>query len=613
MHPRYRPDIDGLRALAVMAVILFHAFPKVVPGGFVGVDIFFVISGYLITQIIQGDLENGRFNAGQFYARRIRRIFPALIIVLIVAFALGWRFLAPAEFTSLGKNIFASALFSANLMLLSETGYFDISAHLKPLLHLGSLGIEEQFYLVWPLTLWLIPRRWLTVSLLVMLVGSFALNLFLIGDHPAATFYLPFTRAWELIAGGLLLKIPKSVRQANEITGFCGLAAIVCALFLFTDHIAFPGWAAALPVAGAALLMISEESAVNRVVLGNRAAINVGLISYPLYLWHWPLLVFAEIARFRPLTDVQRGLVIATTFLLAWLTYSFAEKRIRFGVYKNRSLGPLSIALGSLACIGAITVWLEGFPLRIPEIIREAAQITTSPEGLRFGQCLLNGSPNPEFSPNCVDDSGKGILFVWGDSTAAVLAEGLNQIKDQTGYRLAQMTVNSCPPVLVSLASLPKFCVESNQAILSQIARLRPDTVLLHGAWDGQYTAEVLRPTINALRALGIPRIVLVGPSPQWSTSLPSAVADYYQRMHELIPMRTTLYMYPQAADVIVRTAARELNVEYFSAKDAMCNEQGCLTRSGPLSRDITTSDFIHLTPNGSRILALAVAADLAR
>ena len=165
MPARYRTDIDGLRALAVMAVIIFHTFPNVLPGGFVGVDIFFVISGYLITQIILGDLDNGKFSATSFYARRIRRIFPALIVVLVATFLLGWHYLLPAELMSLGKNILASSLFSANLMLLSEVGYFDLDARLKPLLHLWSLGIEEQFYLVWPWLLWAVRRTWLTVRM----------------------------------------------------------------------------------------------------------------------------------------------------------------------------------------------------------------------------------------------------------------------------------------------------------------------------------------------------------------------------------------------------------------------------------------------------------------
>jgi peptidoglycan/LPS O-acetylase OafA/YrhL len=229
MPTRYRTDIDGLRAFAVMAVIIFHTFPKVLPGGFVGVDIFFVISGYLITQIILSDLSSGNFRAASFYARRIRRIFPALIIVLIASFVLGWHYLLPAELMSLGKNILASALFSANLMLLSEVGYFDVAAHLKPLLHLWSLGIEEQFYLVWPWLLWAMPRTWLTLVIFLAIAASFALNVSMVAHYPSETFYLPFTRAWELLAGAVLVQFPRPKDANNEVSCICrGSCPVLC-------------------------------------------------------------------------------------------------------------------------------------------------------------------------------------------------------------------------------------------------------------------------------------------------------------------------------------------------------------------------------------------------
>jgi peptidoglycan/LPS O-acetylase OafA/YrhL len=204
----YRPDIDGLRALAVMAVVLFHAFPNGIPGGLIGVDVFFVISGYLITTIILGDQKHNEFSAVTFYARRIRRIFPALIAVLVFSLVAGWRLLLPTELISLCKNIVAGVLFSSNLMLLSEVGYFDLAAHSKPLLHLWSLGIEEQFYLAWPWLLCMVPRRQFVAAIVGMLLASFALNIALIGEHPSSAFYLPFTRAWELMAGALLTQIP---------------------------------------------------------------------------------------------------------------------------------------------------------------------------------------------------------------------------------------------------------------------------------------------------------------------------------------------------------------------------------------------------------------------
>src|ERR1043165_6396437 len=273
MPASYRPDIDGMRAFAVIFVLVFHAFPERLPGGFVGVDIFFVISGYLITGIILGDIDRGSFSPAMFYARRGRRIFPALIVVLIASLALGYQLMLVPDLTSLCKNAVASALFSANLMLLSETGYFDIDAHLKPLLHLWSLGIEEQFYLVWPWLLLAVARPWFIRFFVAVMVSSFALNILLVHDYPSATFYLPVTRAWELMAGALVARWqPAGMRPG--LTAAAGAIAIGVSLFWFNARTAFPGWAAALPVGGTMLLIWSKESLFNRTVLGNRNAVR---------------------------------------------------------------------------------------------------------------------------------------------------------------------------------------------------------------------------------------------------------------------------------------------------------------------------------------------------
>src|ERR1044072_850678 len=321
MPASYRPDIDGLRAFAVIFVLMFHAFPARLPGGFVGVDVFFVISGFLITQIIVSDIDRGSFIPARFYARRVRRIFPALIVVLIASLALGHQLMLVPDLMSLCRNAVASALFSANLMLLSETGYFDIDAHLKPLLHLWSLGIEEQFYLVWPWLLLAVPRAWFVRFVLAVLVSSFALNILVVHDPPSAPFYLPITPAWELMAGALVARWqPAGTRPG--LTAAAGAIAIGVSVFWFNARTVFPGWAAALPVGGTMLLICSKDSLFNRTVLGNRTAVNIGLISYPLYLWHWPLLVFLQIYRSGvPLTNLQRVLVLALSFALASLTY----------------------------------------------------------------------------------------------------------------------------------------------------------------------------------------------------------------------------------------------------------------------------------------------------
>jgi len=243
-----------------MLVVFFHAFPEAMPGGFIGVDIFFVISGFLITGIIVRELDQKRFSLLAFYNRRIRRIFPALIVVLCVTMVLGWLWMLPAAYAQLSSDVFASAAFLANIALLLQSGYFDIESAKKPLLHLWSLGIEEQFYLFWPLMLMLVARLRLSMLAAVAVVGiaSFVLNVALIGSNPVATFYLPFTRAWELLAGAALACGWNQISQtgaASNSRASMGLLLIATAAGVLDTKSAFPGWWAILPVGGAALLL----------------------------------------------------------------------------------------------------------------------------------------------------------------------------------------------------------------------------------------------------------------------------------------------------------------------------------------------------------------------
>jgi peptidoglycan/LPS O-acetylase OafA/YrhL len=604
MPTRYRTDIDGIRALAVMAVIIFHTFPKVLPGGFVGVDIFFVISGYLITQIILSDLSNGKFSAASFYARRIRRIFPALIVVLVATFLLGWHYLLPAELMSLGKNILASALFSANLMLLSEVGYFDVAAHLKPLLHLWSLGIEEQFYLAWPWLLWAVPRTWLTPVIILVMAASFALNVSMVEHHPSEAFYLPFTRAWELFAGAVLVQFPRRKDANNEFFAFAGIIAIAGAFFFVDSRTVFPGWAAALPVGGTMLLLQSEGSFVNRFTLANRLAVNVGLISYPLYLWHWPLLVFAEIFKFKPLTDLERGLVVALTFMLAWLTYKVIERPIRFG--RISFISPLCACMGALAV--AALVPALGYGPQFPESINQLITLPDAREGLRVHECMLLDSDTNEFLSNCVDQKHP-LIAVWGDSAASALIPGLRKLQEAGDFGIAQFTVSSCPPLLVRLVeSTTDLCLERNQRIVSLIGASSADVVLLHAYWDASYTAEKLRPTIEALRAQNVRRIVILGPVPVWRGGLPAVVSTYFRRTGAVIPERTWQYVETASGDDKMRKIALSLGLDYISARDALCDVRGCVTRVGG---SLVARDTVHLTQTGSKLLLTSIEQEL--
>ena len=318
----YRPDIDGLRAIAVLAVIGFHAFPAWIRGGFVGVDVFFVISGYLISTILLTGMERGSFRVSQFYIRRIRRIFPALIVVLLACIVAGWLVLFSFEYQALGKHVAGSAAFVSNFVLWNEAGYFDKAAATKPLLHIWSLGIEEQFYIVWPLLLFLVwKRKAATLALLLLLLTfSFAFNV--LSSDPAADFYSPLTRFWELMAGavlaylslhwedlaGIFRKLPRHALQiiggsaapdsiTRNVAAVIGVLLIVATVLAVDETKKFPGWWALLPVVGTCLMIASGPHAwINNKLLAARGLVAIGLISYPLYLWHWPLFLSSALS-----------------------------------------------------------------------------------------------------------------------------------------------------------------------------------------------------------------------------------------------------------------------------------------------------------------------------
>ncbi|MEI8287843.1 MAG: acyltransferase family protein [Verrucomicrobiota bacterium] len=378
----YRPDIDGLRGVAVLLVLVFHGFARLLPGGFIGVDIFFVISGYLITSILFNDLQKDRFSLSTFYGRRIKRIFPALITVLGTSWMIGWFLLFPDEFRNLGRHIAGGAAFISNFMLWRETGYFNNAAESKPLLHLWSLGIEEQFYIFFPVMLWLAYRKGLATPrfLAVLFVISFGLSLNGTWIRPIATFFLPVTRFWELLVGCVMAAIEADHRRRLEIASatptvsgalssrglqlagnagaVLGLALILAGTWLLNKDAAFPGWWALMPTLGTALLIFAGSHAfINRWVLGNRLLVGIGLISYPLYLWHWPLLYFGRLVYPYGMSNATVGAILAASGLLAWLTYKFIESPIRFGAtWRTRKVLYLSAGMAGLMTLGVLAM-----------------------------------------------------------------------------------------------------------------------------------------------------------------------------------------------------------------------------------------------------------------
>lgn len=305
-HPKYRPDIDGLRAIAVLSVVIFHAFPSWIQGGFIGVDIFFVISGFLISTIIFENLDKGTYSFTEFYTRRIKRIFPALILILMASYAFGWIMLFADEFKQLGKHIAGGAGFVSNFVLWKEIGYFDNSAETKPLLHLWSLGIEEQFYIIWPILLWLAWKCKFNLLLVTVAVASisFWLNLQGINQDSLAAFYSPQNRFWELLCGSLLGWLVLNYNnfflslssRFQSIISFIGFFLLIYGFWYINKNLSFPGTWALIPTLGAVLIIAAGPQAwINRKILSHPIMVWFGLISFPLYLWHWPLLSFMRI------------------------------------------------------------------------------------------------------------------------------------------------------------------------------------------------------------------------------------------------------------------------------------------------------------------------------
>ena len=631
----YRPDIDGLRAIAILAVLAFHALPAALPGGFVGVDVFFVISGYLITGIILGDLAQAKFDFTGFYVRRIRRIFPALATVLAACLCAGWFVLYAGDYAALGKHVAGGAGFVSNLLLWNESGYFDQEARLKPLLHLWSLGIEEQFYLLWPLLLWLGWRSRLGMPRLIgaIAVASLLACLWMTRHDAVSAFYAPWSRFWELLAGGLLAHRhlrrragdsgeaapPAAAAHAASLLGIA-LVLVACAAYRESDP--FPGWRGLLPVAGSCLLVAAGPAAcVNRWLLSRATMRWIGNISYPLYLWHWPLLAYLNLQYPGGAPLPSRLAALAASVALAAITCHAIEKPLRFGGNVRAKAIGLLLAMAAIAAAGLLVMDRRGFPGRFPSTVAQYADYRYDfRSDARIGTCWLNGKfAASGYADECVDPAapGKPLLLLWGDSHAGRLYPGL-RIAARGRVRIAEYVRNACAPYL---STVNPACLRNNRYVLSRVSGLKPRVVVLFAAWnrdphDDPAPASVARrigATIRALREAGATRVVVLGPAPQWRPDLPKALVGLYQRKPYDRPPRYTDFGQVATAHALDRYLAAHLGgdpgVAYVSTIDAMCKAGACLTWVGSAG-ELSSWDYGHLTTPGA--IYLANALDLA-
>ena len=626
---RYRPDVDGLRAIAVGMVMAYHAFPDVARGGFTGVDVFFVISGYLISGIILDGLAGGRFTFANFYARRIRRIFPALAILLAAVLAGGWFLLYADDYARVGRQAAAGAAFVSNFVLWRESSYFDVAADLKPLLHLWSLGIEEQFYLVWPLML-VVAFRWRRGPIaMTLVVGSlsFLLAIWTVRIDRTPAFFAPWNRFWELLAGALLAAIERdpqfearlrrleSGAVIRQLQSIAGLVMIAAGGWLIHSTRVFPGLWALLPAGGTVLLIASGPDAiVNRGLLSLRPIVWAGLISYPLYLWHWPLLSFAHIVRGTPLSVNQRLSLLAISVVLAAATYALVEKRIRFGVRRRGTVTALAVTM-SLVCAAAIGVAASGGMIDRAINRSDAARLVDYYDRLHKTGIAAAYRPECDFmdwesgenratiDPGCTAPGRAHTAFLWGDSFAQALSLGLRE-NLPAGAALAQVATSACVAAIDNFdRSVPgRRCQTANQYAMEAVERLKPELLIVaqssaHAAtdWDA-LTARAF--------ALGARHIIIVGPFPGWRPSLPRVYGEHHlQDRAESVGEGLDHDNFAIDRALADRLAGKP-EVTYLSLLDRLCHHAACLARvPGEGDLDLMAFDSGHLTPKGSSYL----------
>lgn len=492
----YRRDIDGLRALAVLSVVAFHAAPHLVPGGFAGVDIFFVISGFLIGGIVGSEIQAGVFSIAMFYARRARRILPALAAVVGATTIASFAILFPEDLKEYGRSLLALSVFASNLYFARKTGYFDSAADEKPLLHTWSLAIEEQFYLVFPALMFLLLRY--RPAAAVPVIGiiasvSLAFSVFLTANVPERAFFSTGARVWELALGVLcaIAILPPLSARWREFAGALGALLVACAIFWLSEETPYPGVAAIVPTAGAALLITAGrggETVVGR-ILSHPWLVGVGLISYSVYLWHWPLLVFAK---YRFGAEAGPGLVaalVAASLALGYLSWRFVERPFRHprGGTDIRALAAGFAVLATCAVAAEAIVFSGGMPSRWPQQVASMLKPSANPY-----RCVqLPASSGWPAGACAFGDYSRAELLVWGDSHAKMMSHGIFEALDRSGGSAILVSTGGCPPlsnVLLYGRSKKGSCLRSAKEVLEKLAEGHIHRVVLAARWA--YYAE---------------------------------------------------------------------------------------------------------------------------
>lgn len=636
---QYRREVDGLRALAVVPVILFHAGFETFSGGFVGVDIFFVISGYLITTILLTELESGKFSLVTFYERRARRILPALFLVLSVCLPFAWFWLLPGDMKNFAQSVAAVSLFASNVLFWRQSGYFESAAEHKPLLHTWSLAVEEQFYTLFPLLLmlaWRLGRKWVLALLVAAAVISLSVAQWGSMNNPTAAFFLLPTRGWELAIGAMAAlylfqrQVPAHSATKSEWLSALGLVLIGLSVLAYSKKTPFPGLYALVPTVGASLIIVfSTPQTLTGRLLGSKALVGIGLISYSAYLWHQPLFAFARHRTFNDSGHLLAAALATGSLGLAYLSWRFVEQPFRrsgvisrVGVFRFAALGSAGFLVLGMA--GHLTSGFESriagdrgdflnhFENSVPEWkYFERAGIEASFGNAcgffdiaAYRQGTATRTPVANLAPECYtrNPAFKHAVLVWGDSHAQQLRGGLKQHLPQD-WQLLQVASSGCRPRLGAHPSTKDFCEQSNWFAYHTVSETRPDVVVI--GQFGDHDPARMNEFTRSLTDLGVKQVIFTGPTPRWKLDLPKIVAT---RLWDDTPRRTLI-----GVDRDTLTDNEKLKLAFnasesarlISLVDYFCDPSGCLVYAGDDRKSgLTTWDYGHLTPPASALLA---------
>jgi Predicted acyltransferases len=653
----YRGDIDGLRAIAVLAVVLFHADISPFTGGFVGVDIFFVISGYLITRLVTSEIDRGTFTLIGFYERRLRRLYPALFAMIVATTAAGALILLPRDFALLATNVVGAATFVSNFFFWMQTSYFNGDAHVRALLHTWSLAVEEQYYIFYPLLLMFIarylPRRRLA-AIACLALASFGASLWAMTVDASGAFYLTLFRAWELLLGGLLslrLLPPATSVTARTATSVFGFGLIGGAVILFNELTPFPGVSALVPAVGAALLIHAGQESLSGRILAHPSLRFLGKISYSVYLWHWPLIVYINYYVIAPLTLLESAMVVIGSIAIGALSWRFIELPFKTPATGGRVSARTVFATASLAtlliCISGLVIRFEnGFPERFPDQAVHLASyaLSMNPESDQCGDVNLQLSPA---STCTIGDPDKANVILWGDSHAGALFGALNEMgKDGHGFIYA--ATPRCPPLREMGTS--EGCLSGNRRKLEYVLAHREiKTVILAARWSlylkgrnvaigdaetnndapqlidsshrqyplfsttaARHFQSSLSQLVVRLEAAG-KRVIVVYPIPETGYDIPSTLALMVSRGNDPRSFTSSHFLYRQREKLAIRILdglGRSDQLTRVYPDRILCRSGRCLTYADGAALYF---DSHHLSIPGAKRLLPAIRTALRR